>query len=152
MRKDVERSDRLYPKICLQGLSNTMKTCLNSQPPGQESNLGTLECKVGVITAQRKLTVVYEGVSKSFRTGRLKRELQMVQLSAIKCSCVAVLLVSLVGFAVITLCVASQRVFIVVSVYFVVDSVRKLLDTSSFMFTSCLLLALFKGVFFFFGM
>jgi succinate-acetate transporter protein len=35
----------------------------------------------------------------------------------------------LVSFAAITLCVASQRVFIVVSVYFVIDSVRKLLDT-----------------------
>jgi hypothetical protein len=34
-----------------------------------------------------------------------------------------------VSFAAITLCVASQRVFIVVSVYFVIDSVRKLLDT-----------------------
>jgi hypothetical protein len=33
-----------------------------------------------------------------------------------------------VRFAAITLCVASQRVFIVV-VYFVIDSVRKLLDT-----------------------
>jgi hypothetical protein len=29
------------------------------------------------------------------------------------------------------LCIASQRVFIVVSVYFVIDSVRKLLDTLS---------------------
>jgi hypothetical protein len=37
-----------------------------------------------------------------------------------------------VSFAAITLCVASQRVFIVVSVYFVIDSVRKLLDTSSY--------------------
>jgi len=34
-----------------------------------------------------------------------------------------------VSFAAVTLCVASQRVFIVVSVYFVIDSVRKLLDT-----------------------
>jgi hypothetical protein len=34
-----------------------------------------------------------------------------------------------VSFAAITLCVTSQRVFIVVSVYFVIDSVRKLLDT-----------------------
>jgi hypothetical protein len=32
-----------------------------------------------------------------------------------------------VSFAAITLCVASQRVFVVV--YFVIDSVRKLLDT-----------------------
>jgi hypothetical protein len=39
---------------------------------------------------------------------------------------------SLVRFAAITLCVASQRVFIVVSVYFVIDSVRKLLDISSY--------------------
>jgi hypothetical protein len=37
-----------------------------------------------------------------------------------------------VSFTTITLCVASQRVFIVVSVYFVIDSVRKLLDTLSY--------------------
>jgi hypothetical protein len=37
-----------------------------------------------------------------------------------------------VSFSVITLCVASQRVFIVVSVYFVIDSVRKRLDTPSY--------------------
>jgi len=35
-----------------------------------------------------------------------------------------------VSSAAITLCVASQRVFIVV--YFVIDSVRKLLDTPSY--------------------
>jgi len=33
------------------------------------------------------------------------------------------------SFASITFCVASQRVFIVVSVYFAINSVRKLLDT-----------------------
>jgi hypothetical protein len=38
---------------------------------------------------------------------------------------------SLASFAAITVCVASQRVFIVV-VCFVIDSVRKLLDTSSY--------------------
>jgi hypothetical protein len=37
-------------------------------------------------------------------------------------------------FEAITLCVASQRVFIVVSVYFVIDSVRKLLVTLSYNF------------------
>jgi hypothetical protein len=37
-----------------------------------------------------------------------------------------------VRFAAITLCVASQRVFIVVSVYFFIDSVRKLLGTPSY--------------------
>jgi hypothetical protein len=34
---------------------------------------------------------IYKGVSKSFRTGRLERELQMVQLSASRCNCVAIL-------------------------------------------------------------
>jgi hypothetical protein len=42
----------------------------------------------------------------------------MVQLSATRCSCIAILWVSLVNFAAITLCVASQRVFIV---YFVMS-------------------------------
>jgi disulfide bond formation protein DsbB len=41
-----------------------------------------------------------------------------------------------VNFAAIALCIASQRVFIVVVVvvvvYFVIDSVRKLLDTPSY--------------------
>jgi hypothetical protein len=36
--------------------------------------------------------LLYEGVSKSFRTGRhLEGKLQMVQLSAIRCSCIAIL-------------------------------------------------------------
>jgi hypothetical protein len=73
----------------------------------------------------------YEYVSKSFRTGRLERELQMVQFSATTCSYIAILCVSLVIFAAMTLYVASRRVFIVV-VYFVFDSVRKLLDTLSY--------------------
>jgi len=33
----------------------------------------------------------YEYVSKSFRTGRLERELQMLQLSATRYSCIAIL-------------------------------------------------------------
>jgi hypothetical protein len=33
----------------------------------------------------------YEGVSKSFRTGRLERELQMLQLSATRCSGIDIL-------------------------------------------------------------
>jgi hypothetical protein len=51
--------------------------------------------------------VLCEGVSKSFRTGRLEGKLQMVQLSATRCSFMAILLVSLVSFAVITLYIAS---------------------------------------------
>jgi hypothetical protein len=60
--------------------------------------------------------LAYEDVSKSFQTGRLERELQMVQFSATRYSCISVLWVSLVSFAAITLCVASQRVFIVAAV------------------------------------
>jgi hypothetical protein len=73
---------------------------------------------------------VYKCVSKSFRTGRLELEPQTVQLSAIRCSCIAILWVSLVGFAAINLCVASQRVFVFVN--FVIDLVRKLLYTPLF--------------------
>jgi hypothetical protein len=76
------------------------------------------------------LMTVYEGVPKTFRTGRLDRELQMVQLSATRRSYIASLWVRLASFAHITLRVAS-RVFIVVSVNFVIYSVRKLLDTPS---------------------
>jgi hypothetical protein len=57
----------------------------------------------------------YECVSKSFRTGCLERELHVVQLSATRCSCIAILWVSLVSFAAIILCVASQRVLIVIA-------------------------------------
>jgi hypothetical protein len=47
-------------------------------------------------------------------------------------SCIAILWVSLASFPAITICVASQRVLIFVSLYFVIDSVRKLLDTPSY--------------------
>jgi hypothetical protein len=59
----------------------------------------------------------------------------MVQLYATRRSCIAILRVSLVSFDAITLCFASQRVFIVV-VYFVIDSVRKLLDKRSYMLSN----------------
>jgi len=42
--------------------------------------------------------ITYEGVSKSFQTGRLERELQMVELSATRYSCIAILWVSLESF------------------------------------------------------
>jgi hypothetical protein len=38
-----------------------------------------------------KYTYSDEGVSESFRPGRLERELLMVQLSATRCSCIAIL-------------------------------------------------------------
>jgi hypothetical protein len=61
---------------------------------------------------------MYEGVPTSFRTGRLERELQMVPPSATRCSCIAILWVSVVSFATITLCVPSQRVFIIIVVVY----------------------------------
>jgi ABC-type siderophore export system fused ATPase/permease subunit len=79
-------------------------------------------------------TMKYEGVSKISQTGRLERELHMVQLSATRCSYIAILWASLVSFTAIILCVASQRVFIVavvvvvVVVHFVIYSVRKLFN------------------------
>jgi hypothetical protein len=81
---------------------------------------------------QARMCCMYEGVSKSFRTVHLERELQMVQLSATRCSCMAILWANPVSFVAITLCVASQWACIVVNIYFVIDSVRKLLDTPSY--------------------
>jgi hypothetical protein len=49
-----------------------------------------------------------------------------------------------VSFVAVTLCVASQRVFIVAVVYFVIDSVRKLLGTHSFV--HCVRIAYMKRV------
>jgi uncharacterized membrane protein len=36
------------------------------------------------------------------------------------------------SFAAITLCVTSQQVFIIVVIYFIIDSVQKLLNTPSY--------------------
>jgi hypothetical protein len=103
-------------------------------PPGKEP-LFLLDRRLGGLLSFSTIKLYsntrYESVSKSFRTGWLERELQMIHLSATGCSCIIILWVSLVSFAAITLCVASQRVFIVVTVYFV-DSVRKLLDTPAY--------------------
>jgi hypothetical protein len=69
---------------------------------------------------------------RSSRTGCLERKLQMLKLSATRRSWIAILKVSLVIFAAITLCVASEQAIPKVSVnFFVIDSVRKLLDTPS---------------------
>jgi len=42
-----------------------------------------ISCRItqDVAGIRRNLQAIHEGVSKSFRTGRLERELQMVQLS-----------------------------------------------------------------------
>jgi hypothetical protein len=76
--------------------------------------------------------VQIRGCIQNFRTARLERELQIVQLPATRYSCTAILWVSLVSFTAITLCVASEWVIPKVSVYFIIYSVRKLLDTTSY--------------------
>jgi len=43
------------------------------------------------IFSRRLVQNQHEAVSKSLRTGRLERELQMVQLSAARCSFIAIL-------------------------------------------------------------
>jgi hypothetical protein len=63
----------------------------------------------------------------------MEPDLQIVKLSATRCSYIAVLWFSLVSFATISVCVASKQVFtvvvvVVVVVYFVIDTVRLLLD------------------------
>jgi hypothetical protein len=57
------------------------------------------KCNITFRSCPRIKLPTYECVSKSFRTGGLQRELQMVQLFATRCSCIAVLSVSLVSFA-----------------------------------------------------
>jgi len=75
----------------------------------------------------------YEGVSRSFRTGHLERELEIIQLSATRRSFTVILWVSLVSFDATTLFFSSEQAFIVLSIYFFIDSVRKLLDSPSYL-------------------
>jgi hypothetical protein len=86
----------------------------------------------GAINRIHALNIKCEGLSRSFWTGCLEWELQMVQLSATNCRCIFILWVSLVNFAAITLCVASERVIPKVSIYFVINLVWKLLNTPSY--------------------
>jgi hypothetical protein len=125
---------------CLTFSNTTLALCFVFITVGLTTKLttwlhGIVFLEMLTVTQPVRTLPAYEDVSKSFRTGRLEQELQMVQLSATKCSCIAILCISLASFAAITICVASQRVFIVVSVYFVIDSIRKLLDTPSYMGT-----------------
>jgi hypothetical protein len=51
-------------------------------------------CSMELFTTTVVFMIIFRldvSVSKSFRTGRLERELQMVQLSATRCSCIAIL-------------------------------------------------------------
>jgi len=51
-----------------------------------------MSVKLHVLLILMELTcITYEGGSKSFRTGRLERELQLLHLSANGCSCMVIL-------------------------------------------------------------
>jgi hypothetical protein len=63
------------------------RPALQPTQPSIQWVLRTLSLKI----KQPECEAVYEGVSKSFWTGHLEQELQMVQLSATRCSCIAIL-------------------------------------------------------------
>jgi hypothetical protein len=88
-----------------------------------------VKCSVPLSFPNYTYYTTYEGVSKSSRTANLERVLQKVQLSATRCRSIAILWVIIENFAAITLWRGRQRVRPNVSVYFFIDSVRKLLDT-----------------------
>jgi len=87
---------RYYHCACLEGLNITTNESLRMvihwlglvSLSRQEMFL-TKEQRTG--TCNPTEFFVYVGGYKSFRTGRLERELQMVQLSATRCSCIAIL-------------------------------------------------------------
>jgi hypothetical protein len=91
----------------------------NSQPfPGLEPPIIQPVAQSYTTELSQFLTLLYEDVSKSFRPGRLERELQMVKRSANRYSCIAILWVSLVSFSTTNLCVASSECY-----YFFIDSI-----------------------------
>jgi hypothetical protein len=47
--------------------------------------------RLAVTVVTINIALYYEGLSKSFRTGRMARELQMVQLSATRNNCIAIM-------------------------------------------------------------
>jgi hypothetical protein len=79
-----EQSIDTLCKMCLSLFNDAVSTaCVASN--------GKLAVDGELLRMWNEAIVIYEGVSKSFRTVRLERELQMVQLSATRCSCVAIL-------------------------------------------------------------
>jgi hypothetical protein len=110
--KNTERHYISSRQLCSFLRTLSLGSCLNSSGLGYLRNLNELN------SLFRANIYTYDGVSKILRTGHLERELQMIQLSVTRCSCIAIMWVSLASIAAITLGVASQLVFIVV-VYFV---------------------------------
>jgi hypothetical protein len=116
-----------FPSLQLSGLNPGRPVCSLIYFPGLNRPWNTIHCSLS--TQHIRLIVVYLVYPKISGLAACSENCKWY--TAIRCGCIAILWVSLVNFAAITLCVATQRVFIVVSVYFVIDSVRKLLDTPS---------------------
>jgi hypothetical protein len=55
-----------------------------------KARAGSVRSKTGIAGSNPSRASIYEGVSKSFRTGRQERELEMVQLFATMYTCIAI--------------------------------------------------------------
>jgi len=93
---------------------------------------------------------LYEGVPKSFRTGRLERELQMIQLSVTRCSLYSYFVSQSSEFCRHNPLCRLSTSFYCCRRIFRCDSVRKLLDKPSYVtfetVASLLILSLFNSV------
>jgi hypothetical protein len=97
--------------------------------PYRDSKAGRPARSLVIVVTEIRDWREIRGCKQKFPDWRLERELRMVQLSATRCSCIGILWVSLASFVAITLWRGQQRVLPKVNVYFVIGSVRKLLDT-----------------------
>jgi hypothetical protein len=124
-------SSLLGPSIHLSTPQSTRKV--------QNRSYGFLGCWCHVVTwLETNASDTVLPPSSGFMGRQQCRRMQCIWHSSLPLGAVvSVLWVSLVRFAATNLCVASQRVFIVV--YSVTDSVRKLLDTPPYVFMSVVL-------------
>jgi len=85
-----ENHNLLFRDVTIFGIYS-VKLNVNNRYVLMNKFLGSL-CSSGYHTLTLKhFQNRYKGVSKSFRTGHLEQELQMVQLSATRCSCITIL-------------------------------------------------------------
>jgi hypothetical protein len=85
----MEESNQLYAPAALPFSRRLDRSQGQSGRGGHEKK--SLPPPPGIEFGRPSHNVVIEGVSKSSRTGRLEGELQMIQLSATRCSCIAIL-------------------------------------------------------------
>jgi hypothetical protein len=145
--KSLNRPSKLFSRCCNPSYLTSPCSIFWIWFSKSVHNLPNIHPKIHQATMIPFVSAIYEGVTKSFQTDWLEWELQMLQLSATRCSCIAILWASLVTFAAITLWVASQEVFIVV--YFIINSVQKLSDTPSCIIFMQHTLAIMNNIFFF---